>query len=423
MLTKFLQQIPGFFMNIHLSKDGKISFPYLDDKFLARQNGHYMSQQQCSEFMLSVIEVADLSRLSLEMQLCIQEQSKLVTTLGIKFPGKEKLYFELFGGYEQLSDQSSIWYVYANEMTDLISWHQHLICKDESSKDSLDQLPDAILTVNKAGIIKSCSQAVQHLFGYKKEQLFDHLVSMLSACQEKLTADHLSRLSRSMSTLGEEIFCKTKAGHRFPTELRVVPLSGSEDTDLLIILRDLSEQKASEAMLQQFYYYDVLTMMPGRVELEKLLEEAIQLGKSEQLYSALILLDIEDFRQFNQQYGSDKGDRLLVLFAQRLKQATRAQDSVCRFGGDEFVLLINGLNQNLRQSEQQLEELLQRIRQLLTTRFCLQQQLYQLHFQSKSIVFNCNDSSAPQLLRQLDLAAYQARLFDTLQKKEKPPVD
>jgi diguanylate cyclase (GGDEF)-like protein/PAS domain S-box-containing protein len=423
MLTKFLQQIPGFFMNIHLQINGEISFPFLDDKILLRQHSHYLSQQQCSELMLSLIDAADLARLSSEMQASLWEQSKLVTTLGLQFPDSEKLYFELFGSYELLPDQSSIWYVYANQMTHLVSLHQSSLHADEHSKHILDHLPDAIVTLSKDGSIKSCSGAIQHLFGYQKEQLSDKQAAVLFAHPAKISTEHLQRLSVSMPGRGEEILCSTKAGHHFVAELRVLPLSCSKDSDLVLILRDLSEQKASEAMLRQFYYYDTLTMMPGRVELEKRLEEAIQLGKTEQHYAALLLLDIAHFRQFNQQHGPETGDRLLVLFAQRLKQCLRAHDTVCRFGGDEFVLLINGLTLDLQQSELQLEELCRRISQSLSEGFCIQQQLHQVDVQSKTMVFHCSNVSTPQLLRQLDLAAYQARLFGTLRKKDKRLTD
>lgn len=413
MLTKFLQQIPGFFLNIHLNKNGELSFPYLDDKFVARQNGYYMSQQQCSEFMLSLIEPEELNRLRIEMQSCIAEQCRLVTTLSLQFPGKDKVYFELFGSFEQLSDLSSIWYVYANEMTDLISLTKGLHSDEEKIKKTLNQLPDAILTVSKAGLIKSCNTAVLNLFGYPKELLTDQSVFSLFASGSSICQQQLGQLSVSLSNQGQEVLCKTRQGKTFPAELRVLPVSCASEQDLLMIIRDLSEQKASEAMVRQFYYYDQLTMIPGRVELEKRLQEALEHGQTQQLFSALVLIDIVGFRELNQLYTTETGDKLLVLIAKRLSKELRVQDCVCRFGGDEFVLIFNGLQQELKQSEQLLELYLQQIQHSLDAEFQLEQQSYQMQFHYTTFVFDCNSTTTAALLRQLDLAAYQARLFQT----------
>jgi diguanylate cyclase (GGDEF)-like protein len=108
--------------------------------------------------------------------------------------------------------------------------------------------------------------------------------------------------------------------------------------------RDVSERVRAEAQIEHQAYHDALTGLPNRLLLKDHLELALaQLGRGGSPF-ALLFLDIDRFKPVNDSLGHAVGDRLLKAAGERLRAATRAGDTVARVGGDEFVLLLNGLS-------------------------------------------------------------------------------
>lgn len=166
--------------------------------------------------------------------------------------------------------------------------------------------------------------------------------------------------------------------------------------------------------------YDVLTHLPNRNLFSERFNRAIVNCKKHKNILAVCYLDLDGFKQINDQFGRDVGDRLLVEVSARIRSVMRPQDNVSRQGGDEFALLFADL-----QSYQQCEELVARLLANIA-------QPYQLNGQQITIAASCgltlypNDDADPDtLLRHADQAMYQAklsgrnryRLFDTAREK------
>jgi diguanylate cyclase (GGDEF)-like protein/PAS domain S-box-containing protein len=107
---------------------------------------------------------------------------------------------------------------------------------------------------------------------------------------------------------------------------------------------DISERKRMEEQLHQFAFYDTLTRLPNRRLLDDRIGQAMAASKRSGRYGALMFLDLDNFKALNDSHGHAVGDLLLIEAAQRLKTCVREVDTVARFAGDEFVLLINDLD-------------------------------------------------------------------------------
>lgn len=118
--------------------------------------------------------------------------------------------------------------------------------------------------------------------------------------------------------------------------------------------RIVLEKKISEySHIHDLAFIDALTGLPNRRLLDDRLNQIILNNKRWKSYSAAIFVDIDKFKAINDTHGHDAGDELLIEVAQRLKACTRDSDTVARYGGDEFVVLLDNLNGNLEEAQKE----------------------------------------------------------------------
>lgn len=114
------------------------------------------------------------------------------------------------------------------------------------------------------------------------------------------------------------------------------------------IVRDITERKLAEQKIAHLAHYDYLTDLPNRALFLDNLEHALALAKRKSFKVAVLFLDLDGFKKVNDTLGHDVGDLLLQGVARRLKEITRASDTVARVGGDEFLFILSdiGLDEN-----------------------------------------------------------------------------
>ncbi len=118
-------------------------------------------------------------------------------------------------------------------------------------------------------------------------------------------------------------------------------LDTGEVDGLVIVTQDISLQKREELRLKELALHDPLTGLLNRAGFERYLERAFQEGAGATL--AMLYIDLDYFKQVNDQHGHPVGDQVLRLFAQRLAHFVRSTDAVARLGGDEFAIALSGL--------------------------------------------------------------------------------
>lgn len=132
-----------------------------------------------------------------------------------------------------------------------------------------------------------------------------------------------------------------KDGTGFPVSLTVTPLiENGQQTGAVVVFQDITERKAVEAQIHSLAFFDPLTHLPNRRMLIDRLEQTMVGNKRSASYGALMFLDLDNFKPLNDAHGHVVGDSLLVEAATRLKDCVRETDTVARFGGDEFVVML-----------------------------------------------------------------------------------
>ena len=118
---------------------------------------------------------------------------------------------------------------------------------------------------------------------------------------------------------------------------------GMDTTDRYVLERCLGyaiEKNAADKKISQLNLYDPLTGIANRLMFQRNMARAIELAKTQQISLALLLINLDDFKRINQSFGTDAGDRLVTMMAQRLARCVRQSDAVARIGGDEFALVL-----------------------------------------------------------------------------------
>jgi len=111
-------------------------------------------------------------------------------------------------------------------------------------------------------------------------------------------------------------------------------------TDLAEVRDDLSKSQSKEQETQKLIFQDALTGLPNRVLFEQHLDQGLAQAKRHARGLAVLFIDLDKFKSINDSYGHDLGDKVLLMVANRLQSLIRAEDTVCRWGGDEFMSLL-----------------------------------------------------------------------------------
>ncbi|MDD5030769.1 MAG: diguanylate cyclase [Rhodoferax sp.] len=183
-------------------------------------------------------------------------------------------------------------------------------------------------------------------------------------------------------------------------------------------IQDITERKRMEDQVRQLAFYDPLTELPNRRLLNDRLNQTLMAGRRTGGFGALMFLDLDNFKPLNDRYGHAIGDLLLIEVAQRLTQCVRKADTVSRFGGDEFVVMLCELARNRATATEQTQVVAEKIRSSLSECYTLPVRIEGNtlttieHRCSASIgvlVFNCAEATADHILKGADAAMYQAK--------------
>jgi diguanylate cyclase (GGDEF)-like protein/PAS domain S-box-containing protein len=125
--------------------------------------------------------------------------------------------------------------------------------------------------------------------------------------------------------------------------------------------RDITARKKAEAQIEILAFYDSLTELPNRRMLLNRLAQGIETSARKRTHGGLLFIDLDNFKTINDTMGHLKGDQLLQQVARRLNQCVRPMDTVARFGGDEFVVLLEDLSQDITEATDQAETVSKKI--------------------------------------------------------------
>ncbi|MBV5337602.1 MAG: diguanylate cyclase, partial [Deltaproteobacteria bacterium] len=183
----------------------------------------------------------------------------------------------------------------------------------------------------------------------------------------------------------------------------------------VVVHNDITQRKQSEEQIQKLAFYDPLTNLANRRLLLDRMGQALAESKRSGKFCAVMFLDLDNFKSLNDDYGHDMGDVLLIDAAHRLQHCVRETDTVARFGGDEFVVMLTQISAEIEHAESQVRSIAEKIRTTLSAPYQLASDVDDIiinHQCTASIgvtLFNGQEADSDEVIKRADAAMYKAK--------------
>lgn len=273
----------------------------------------------------------------------------------------------------------------------------------------LESVGEGIVTIDEEGIVESANPAIRRLFGYAPGELVGRHV------RELIAAEHASEFltyleartrhspQRAASGLHESVG-RRRNGSLFPIDLLVNDMHLASGRVYVVSIRDISERRAHMDALEYQALHDALTGLPNRTLFQDRLNHAVESAPRSGRPFAVLLMDLDHFKDVNDVLGHDSGDLLLAQVADRIRRTCRGADTVARLGGDEFAVLTG-----LSQGELDPAVLARKVLEALEAPFLVREREVKIGASIGIALYPEHGQEARALIRRADVAMYSAK--------------
>ena len=287
---------------------------------------------------------------------------------------------------------------------------------------ALNSVANGIVITDINAHIQWVNPAFTQLTGFSLEEALGRKPGELIKSGEHNPAFYQNMWKTILSgqTWHGEIINRRKDGSLYNEALIIAPVTDGDGTirHFVAIMQDITERKQVEEQILNLAFHDALTQLPNRRLLSDRLGQTMAASKRSGRYGALMFLDLDNFKSLNDTHGHGVGDLLLIKVAYRIAGCVRETDTVARFGGDEFVVMLGELDVDKAESITQAGLVAEKIRATLAEPYVLKIQhegkaetTIEHHCTSSIgvVLFINHEASTEDLIKWADMAMYQAK--------------
>ncbi|GIV98099.1 MAG: hypothetical protein KatS3mg057_2756 [Herpetosiphonaceae bacterium] len=211
-------------------------------------------------------------------------------------------------------------------------------------QELLEAVPDALLVLNDDGAVAVINSQAQQLFGYKPSEIVGRPLEVLfPAWRQKESGDQRAALINPGGMeqgSGVEVMARRKDGSEFAADIRMNTISIGGALLVIVAIHDMTDRRRMEQELRHTALHDPLTGLYNRRYVDESLERELARASRSGRALTVMMLDLDHFKELNDSLGHPAGDMLLREVGLILQRSTRRGDIACRYGGDEFLLLL-----------------------------------------------------------------------------------
>ena len=288
------------------------------------------------------------------------------------------------------------------DLTDVRQAQAQALFKEHMLETIFEAIPDLFFLMKADGtILDYHASNKNYLYVSASELIGKNMADVLPKKVANQFQSHIAKALQQKDITSFEYELSVPQGLAY-FEARISHLKESQQ--MMVIIRDITEQHKADELIRHQAYYDSLTLLPNRfLALDRLSQILIEAERNNEK-AAVLFLDLDDFKKANDSLGHEIGDKLLVESAARLQQVLRKEDTVGRLGGDEFIILLRGLTEH-HNALAIAENLLKAFREP----FKIGGRELILTMSIGVAVYPKNGRCASDLLRNADTAMYQAK--------------
>jgi diguanylate cyclase (GGDEF)-like protein/PAS domain S-box-containing protein len=272
---------------------------------------------------------------------------------------------------------------------------------------------DAIIARTLSGTMVSWNEAARRIFGYAEKEVLGHSIAMLVP-EEKLgeEAELMARALRGECITDWSTTRLHKDGSELAVLLTVSPIHDAAGN--LIgsskIVRTALQGLARQQELYSLAYRDQLTGVANRTLLIDRLGQAMRRDERSRFHGGIIFIDLDDFKRVNDTGGHLAGDKVLSICARRLQAVLRECDTVARWGGDEFVVLVEDLHRDLHEALGIVHNIASKLLMTLRKPYLVGSATYRCPPSIGGCLFRGVTQPIEQVIHSADQAMYQAKM-------------
>ncbi|MGF2733692.1 diguanylate cyclase domain-containing protein [Marinobacter sp. DUT-1] len=303
---------------------------------------------------------------------------------------------------------------------------EQLFEEKERAQVTLDSIGDAVLSTDIDGRVSYMNVVAETLTGFSRQEAIGRPLSeifqVLDANSHKPMADPARRAIQSDSIVALEAnaLLVARDGVELAIEDSAAPIHNRYGVVIgaVIVFHDARFSRETTARMAYLAQHDALTNLHNRNAFYERYEQSLALARRHGQQMALLFIDLDNFKGINDVLGHESGDMILIALAGKLKACVRATDTVCRYGGDEFVVLLGEIAE-----PDHAFAVADKIREAAAAPMVIGGHDVSLQLSIGVSVYPDNGETADELLKKADTAMYRVKILNRRPVAEHlPPV-
>jgi diguanylate cyclase (GGDEF)-like protein/PAS domain S-box-containing protein len=287
-----------------------------------------------------------------------------------------------------------------------------LLAERERAQITLDSIGDGVISTDKKGKVTYLNLVAERMTGWPRDEAIGRMfteVFRIIHCETREPVPNPMELAvRQNGTVGlpAHTVLVRRDGLESAIEDSTAPIHDQRGQLVggVMVFRDVGKARVMESKLSHLSQHDFLTGLPNRMLLNDRLKNAMALARRHRKRVAVLFVDVDRFKQINDSLGHSIGDKVLQVLGKRLEETVRESDTVCRYGGDEFVIVLSEV-----EHAQNAARYAEKIRAVLSSPHTIAQHDLRVNVSIGISVFPDDGQDAEALIECADAAMYHAK--------------